>query len=124
MLLLHGKATGSSLPMSRLRAMCIAMRMPPEEIFEHKEDITGSAQEVMKHLYQAVVALPEFTLKDGRRAKTEVLAEPQVNEKGELYLSFDVALSDGSHMEFTTKNTGWGGFVAAQTARKAGRRSR
>jgi hypothetical protein len=104
--------------------MCTAMKMPSEEIFEHKEDITIAGKEVMTHLYQAVIALPEFTLKDGRRAKTESLAEPQMNDEGELYLSFDVALDDGSHMEFTTKNTGWGGFVAAQTSRKAGRRSR
>lgn len=98
------------------------MRMEPEEIFRHKEEITNPAAEVMAHLHQAVIALPEFALADGRKAKTEDLQPPQVNDDGELSMAYDVAISDGSHLELTTRDTGWGGMVQHERAVKRPRR--
>ena len=109
------------MPMPIPRAMCTAMKMPPEEIFEHKQETTTPAREVMEHLYQAIVAAPEFTLKDGTRAKTELLGAPELDSEGELYFSFDVALDNGSHVEFTVRNTGWGRSIMAERSVKKGR---
>ncbi len=90
------------------------MTIPPEEIIRHKQETTGPAQEVMEHLYQTIVAAPEFMLRDGTKAKTETLGSPQVDDEGEASFSFDVALDNGSHLEFTVKNTGWGRSLSAE----------
>ncbi len=45
---------------------------------------------------------------------------PEITDDGELACGFDVILDNGTQLEFTMRNTGWGkSFVAAQTTRKA-----
>jgi hypothetical protein len=82
--------------------------MAPGEILEQRKEATAPAKEVMEHLYAAIVAAPEFTLKDGRTAKTETLGAPEVNEDGDPTFSFNVAIDDGSLLEFSVNNTGLG----------------
>jgi hypothetical protein len=93
------------------------MKLPPEDIFQHKEEVTAPAKEVMEHLHDGMIAIPEFTLKDGRTAKTEDYYAPEIGPDGELYFGVDVALSDDSHLEMTTRNSGWGGMVREQKKR-------
>ena len=104
--------------------MALAMKMPPEDFVTHKRETTGPAREVMEHLYQAIVAAPEFALKDGTKAKTEPLGAPEVNDEGEGSFSFDVALDDGSHLEFTVKNTGWGRSLIVDRSVRKGKTGR
>ena len=76
----------------------------------------------MGHLHQAVVALPEFTLPDGTKAKTEDYYPPQDNDDGEMAFGFDVAMDDGSHLGFKVTNPDWGGRVKAERAVKGPRK--
>jgi hypothetical protein len=94
------------------------MRLTPDEIFAHKEQITAPAKEVLTHVHEAMVALPEFTLTDGTKAKTENYYSPQENADGELSAGVDVKFEDGSHLEVTSKVTGHGGRVKAERAAK------
>ena len=90
------------------------MDRPPNDFFDAKEETTTPAREVLEHLYQAIVALPAFTLQDGSRVEVEKYYAPELNDAGELKCGFDVRLENGSHLEFTVKNTGWGkSFVTA-----------
>jgi hypothetical protein len=48
---------------------------------------------------------------------------PELNDDGELKCGVDVRLPDGSHLEFTLANTGWGKSFALDVAsEKASRR--
>jgi hypothetical protein len=75
---------------------------------EARKLATAPAKEVLEHLYKAVLTVPEFTLKDGTRARLDPYIEPEVGDDGELRCGFDVLLDNGSHLEFMVKNTGWG----------------
>ena len=84
-----------------------------ELVAQHKPETTAPAKEVMEHIYKAIVATPDFTLADGTRAEVNKFYEPQVADDGELSCGFDVVLDNGTHLEFTMNNTGWGkSFVA------------
>ena len=87
----------------------------------YKPETTAPVKEVLEHVHQAVLATPAFTLKDGTKAKVEDFFPPEVGSDGELSFGFDVVLENGSHLEFTVKNTGWGKSFAAQAAKQAGR---
>lgn len=80
------------------------------------------AQEVLEHLYQSLLAVPEFTLKDGTKARLDPYYAPEVDDDGELRCGVDVLLDNGSHLEFTMANTGWGKSLAVVRQKKRHRR--
>jgi hypothetical protein len=92
------------------------MRKPfketPEEIAaRYIQEATAPAKEVLEHIHNAVIALPEFTLKDGTKARTTKYEPPAINEDGELTCSFNVNLDNGTDLTFTVKDGGWGKFI-------------
>jgi hypothetical protein len=98
-----------------------AINPTPEDVGQLKADTTAPAQEVLEHVHRAILAIPEFTLKDGTKAKVTDLAPPQANDDGDMQCGFDVELANGSHLEFYLKNTGWGRpftALAPQTPRR------
>jgi hypothetical protein len=89
-----------------------------ELIARYKPDTSAPAKEIMEHLYEAVLATPEFTLKDGTKAKVENYFPPEMSDDGELSCGIDVVLDNGTRLEFTMKNTGFGkSFVAAHASK-------
>jgi hypothetical protein len=90
------------------------MSLSPDEIQKAKDEATEPAKEVLLHLYQALLAVPPFTLADGTKAALEAYYAPEVNDAGDLKCGVDVVLDNGNHLEFTINNSGWGkAFVAA-----------
>jgi hypothetical protein len=84
-----------------------------------KAETTAPAKEVLEHIHKAILAIPEFTLKDGTKACVTDLAPPGLNDDGELVSGFDVQLPNHAHLEFYVKNTGWGRpFTAAVAPKK------
>jgi hypothetical protein len=63
---------------------------------------------VLEYLYRSILATPEFTLKDGTKARLDPYIEPATGRDGELCCGVDVLLDNGSHLEFMVTNTGWG----------------
>lgn len=85
------------------------MRKSIEELLAaHKTETTAPALEVLEHVYQSLLLCPEFTLQDGRKACVQPFETPALDGQGEPRCGFDVRLDDGSHLEFTVRNTGWG----------------
>jgi hypothetical protein len=99
-------------------------RPTPEEIRAMRERIKAHAKEVMGHMYQAMLKTPEFSLRDGTKCRVDPFYEPQVDSGGDLKCGFDVLLDDGSHLEFTVGQTGWGKSLARGHAGKETRRGR
>ncbi len=100
------------------------MTTSPKDIARYRQDTTTPAREVLEHIYNAVLAVPTFTLKDGTKAQLSRLRSPELNEDEEVTCSFDVDFEDGSRLEFTLKNTGWGrpcGTVGAPTTPRPAR---
>lgn len=92
------------------------MRQPfketPEEIAaRYIQEATAPAKEVLEHIHNAVLAVPEFTLKDGTKARTTKYEPPAINEDGELTCSFNVNLDNGTDLTFAVKDSGWGKFI-------------
>jgi hypothetical protein len=75
---------------------------------EARKKTTAPAKEVLDHLYRAVLALPEFPLKDGTKARFDSYIGPEAGKDGAIRCGVDVLLDNGSHLEFTITNTGWG----------------
>ncbi len=73
-----------------------------------KAETIEAGKEVLEHLFQAVLQVQSVTLKDGLHATITSYFEPRVDDEGELHCGIDVNFSDGSHLEFTLANTGWG----------------
>lgn len=85
------------------------MRKSIEELLAtHKPMATGPALEVLEQICQALLALPELTLKDGSNARIESFTIPNENADGEFECGVDVRFADGSYLEFMLLNTGWG----------------
>ena len=95
-----------------------------ELIARYKPDTSAPAKEIMEHLYKAMLAIPEFTLKDGTKAKVENYVPPEMSDDGELSCGIDVVLDNGTRLEFSMKNTGWGKSFAADHAPKKPRQGR
>ncbi len=94
-------------------------KLTPEMITGYRQETIAPAKEVLEYVYQAVLRTPEFTLSDGSKGQVEAYYPPAIDDAGELTCGFDVALDNGTHLEFTVNNTGWGkSFVAAHAARK------
>lgn len=87
------------------------MRVPRELLEKYKDESTAAALEVLAHIYQTLLSAPEFVLLDGSKAKVESFVAPGVDDQGEVQCGFDVRLENGSHLEFTVQNTGWGKSV-------------
>jgi hypothetical protein len=88
------------------------MRETPEEIAtRYIEEAIAPAKEALEHIHNAVLALPEFTLKDGTKARTTEYEPPTINQDGELTCSFHVNLDNGTDLTFTVKDSGWGKFI-------------
>jgi hypothetical protein len=97
------------------------MTPSPKDIASHRQDTTAPAREILEHIYKAVLAVPAFTLQDGTTAQISKLGSPDLNADGDLTCSFDVDCADGSDLEFTVNNTGWGRPIgAALAAQKPG----
>ena len=100
------------------------MKPTPDAIAKIKEEVVTPAKEVLEHVYQAILRTPEFTLTDGKKARVDAYIPPQVDDDGELTCGFDVLLDNGSHLEFTVRNTGWGKAMAIDPDVKKGKRGR
>jgi hypothetical protein len=79
---------------------------------------------VIEHIHKAILAMPEFMLRDGTKARVTNLAAPAPNADGDLLCDFDVELPNDAHLEFNVKNTGWGTPFVAAIAPKQHRRGR
>lgn len=102
--------------------------MTPQRFEQAKDDTTAHAREAMEHLYQALLNVPPFTLKDGTPVQVEAYDPPEINDAGEMQCGVDVMLPNG-HLEFTLRNSGWGrsfadGIETARAKREAGNRGR
>jgi len=82
------------------------------------------AKEVLEHLYQAILAMPSFTLADGKKARVDAYIPPEVNDDGQVTCGFDALIDNGSRLEFTVTNTGWGKAVAVGPDLKKATRGR
>ncbi len=83
------------------------MPRKPVDFGNAKEETTQPAQEVIAHLYKALLKMEPFTLLDGTRVSVKSYQPPEINDAGEAQCGVDVLLPNG-HLEFTMKNTGWG----------------
>ena len=95
-----------------------------DEILTAKDEVTGPAAEVLEHLYQALMQVPEFRLSDATTATVEAYYPPTIDEEGEAHCGIDVRMGNGNLLEFTLRNTGWEkSLVQANTTSKASRGS-
>jgi hypothetical protein len=86
-----------------------------EELQAMRDAADADAKEALAHIYQAMLKLPEFTLKNGTKCRLDALSSPEVDSGGELKCAFDVMLGDRGHLEFKMAHTGWGrSFVKAE----------
>lgn len=76
-------------------------------VAEEKAKRLSSIMEVMNEIYARLPWGQEFTLADGRTAKLVKLVEPADHEDGPRF-GFDAVFSDGGHIEFYARQTGWG----------------
>jgi hypothetical protein len=79
-----------------------------------REKALAPAMEVVEHIHRALMAMPLFTLSDGTKGCIEPYVSPEIDKDGDASCSIDVILSNGSHLEFKLKNTGWGKAFAPQ----------
>lgn len=91
-----------------------------------KPDAVAPAAEVLQKVYQALLAMPTFRLNDGTKAEVSAFYEPKVDDGGRLRCGIDVLLDNGTHLEFTMENTGWGKslMTGAKRRRADGARER
>lgn len=89
-----------------------------EKIEAAKKETLEPAREVLEHLYRGILAMPEFTLGNGMKARLDPYVEPEIGEDGRIHCGFDVLLDNGSHLEFMVENTGWGKALAALHANR------
>jgi hypothetical protein len=94
------------------------MAIKPEEFDAHRDAVTAQAPEVLDHLYQAIFKVPEFALRDGTKCTVSSYYNPETNADGELKCGFDVHMDNGTDLEFTVAQTGWGKSFAAARANK------
>ncbi len=66
------------------------------------------AKEVLERLFEGLLQVSSFTLKDGLLATVMPYFGPRVDDDGQYHCGIDVNFSDGSQLEFTMTNTGWG----------------
>jgi hypothetical protein len=95
-----------------------------ELVAKYKPESLGPAKEVLDYLYRTILATPEFTLQDGTKARVDRYYGPEVDDDGQLTCGVDVHLDNGTDLEFTVNNTGWGKFVADHAYRKGKRERR
>ena len=89
------------------------MTITPDDFADAKWDATAHAREVLEHLHKALAAVPAFTLKDGTAAQVDEYYPPTIDDEGELSCGVDVHLNDGTDLEFTVRNSGWGKAILA-----------
>jgi hypothetical protein len=79
---------------------------------------------VLEHVYRTILAMPTFTLADGKKARLDAYFLPEVNDGGKVTCGFDVLIDNVSHLEFTVTNTGWGKAMVAGPDVKKKRKGR
>jgi hypothetical protein len=99
------------------------MARKPVDFVKEEQATTTPAMEALAHLHKALLAVPPFTLKDGRKVYVEAYQQPAINDDGEAECGVDVKLPDG-HLEFTLRNSGWGKSFTDALANKLGKRGR
>lgn len=80
----------------------------PADIAKYRAEANVPAQEVIEHLYRAMLAVKSITMKDGSLVELVPLVAPEVNEDGRVECGIDARLPGGGHLEFMLQNTGWG----------------
>src|SRR5438046_2589697 len=78
------------------------MPRKPVDFGKAKDETTQPAQEVIAHLYKALLKMEPFTLLDGTRVQVKSYQPPEINDAGEAQCGVDVILPNG-HLEFTMK---------------------
>ena len=71
------------------------------------QDLT---KEVLNHIYAGILAIPEFALGDGTKARLAPYTKPRIGEDGAVQCNFEVLLqssAQSSHLEFSVNNAGW-----------------
>jgi hypothetical protein len=71
-------------------------------------------------VHNAILAIPEFTLKGGTKAKITDLAPPKVNDDGDVQCGFDVELANGGLPIATEQKITIFTLTSVQQARGAG----
>lgn len=73
----------------------------------YAHEMPMSAREVLRHVCRGIVAMPEFQLGSGTRARIGGYLPPESDADGRLLSGFDVFFENGLHVEFMIVNTGW-----------------
>lgn len=94
------------------------------DFIQARQETTQHAREVLEHLYQVLLATPIFTLSNGSTAVVARYVPPEINKDGEATCGFDVRLKNGSHLEFTVRNTGWGKSFADEITKQRGKQGK
>jgi hypothetical protein len=76
-----------------------------------------NTKEIFNHLYQAILKIPPFKLKDGIECKVDPYYAPEERPDGAVKCGIDILLPDG-HLEFTVEQTGWGRAIQVERAVK------
>ncbi len=98
--------------------------IPDDLIDRSRKQAHASASEVTEHLYQSLLGLSSFQLKDGTTARVESYYKPEIDDDDQLNCGVDVWLDNGMHLEFTLANTGWGKSFVAGLAQNRGKSPR
>jgi hypothetical protein len=89
-----------------------------ELVASGRQEMSKPASAAIGHLYTALLTLPEIKLSNDITARIEPFVPPELDSEGRLRCGIDLRLSDGSMLEFTLTNTGWGKSLAAEHARR------
>jgi len=84
------------------------MSIDPERFARAKQIATAPACEVLERLQAILLAASPLTLTDGTTIEIRRLFCPEIDRQGQLACGVDVRLPDGTELEFTLTNSGWG----------------
>jgi hypothetical protein len=79
------------------------MKPMPVSFDKLKAQGTDPVQEILEHVHKAILAMPEFALEDGTRARVTDLAPVQENAGGDVQYGFDVRLENGERFRLRLK---------------------
>jgi hypothetical protein len=76
------------------------------------QEALAPAKEALEHVHHAILNLPEFTLRDGTKARIRTCNQwPTITDNGDLACDFNVNLDNGTDMTFNVAAAGWGKYI-------------